>query len=116
DGPRRVFVESAIIRACPPRSVGIGSDRMIGPGASVIGAQIDHDAFVAAVVSIFPAAHLGARAIVRTNAVVHINSELPAGRVVPEGWTAVGRPAEVVPPGRDERMLVSLYCMNCTKP
>ena len=114
-GPRTVIMENAIIRAWPQLPVAIGSDVMIGPGANVNGAQIDHDAFVAAGASIFPAAHLGARAIVRTNAVVHINSELPAGRVVPEGWTALGRPAEVVPPGQDERMLFSLYGMNFTK-
>jgi len=54
-------------------------------------------------------------AIVRINGVVHINSELPPGRVVPEGWTAIGRHAEVVPPGQDERMLFSLYGMNFTK-
>jgi gamma-carbonic anhydrase len=114
-GPRTVIMENAIIRAWPQLPVAIGSDVMIGPGANVNGAQIDHDAFVAAGASIFPAAHLGARAIVRANAVVHINSELPAGRVVPEGWTALGRPAEVVPPGQDERMLFSLYGMNFTK-
>ena len=114
-GPRTVIMENAIIRAWPQLPVAIGSDVMIGPGANVNGAQIDHDAFVAAGASIFPAAHIGARAIVRTNAVVHINSELPAGRVVPEGWTALGRPAEVVPPGQDERMLFSLYGMNFTK-
>src|SRR6266542_1837077 len=49
------------------------------------------------------------------NSVVHINSELPPGRAVPEGWTAIGRPAEVVPPGEDERMLFSLYGVNFTK-
>src|SRR6266508_4322541 len=58
---------------------------------------------------------IGARAVVRANAVVHINSELSPGRAVPEGWTAIGRPAEVVPPGQDERMLFSLYGMNFTK-
>jgi len=114
-GPRTVIMENAIIRAWPQLPVAIGSDVMIGPGANVNGAQIDHDAFVAAGASIFPAAHIGERAIVRANAVVHINSELPAGRVVPEGWTALGRPAEVVPPGQDERMLFSLYGMNFTK-
>ena len=93
-GPRTVIMENAIIRAWPQLPVAIGSDVMIGPGANVNGAQIDHDAFIAAGASIFPAAHIGARAIVRANAVVHINSELPAGRVVPEGWTALGRPAE----------------------
>lgn len=114
-GPRTVIMENAIIRAWPQLPVAIGSDVMIGPGANVNGAQIDHDAFVAAGASIFPAAHIGERAIVRANAVVHIDSELPAGRVVPEGWTALGRPAEVVPPGQDERMLFSLYGMNFTK-
>ncbi len=114
-GPRTVIMENAIIRAWPQLPVAIGSDVMIGPGANVNGAQIDHDAFVAAGASIFPAAHIGERAIVRANAVVHIDSELPAGRVVPEGWTAFGRPAEVVPPGQDERMLFSLYGMNFTK-
>lgn len=79
------------------------------------GAQIEDDAFVAAGASIFPAAHIGEQSIVRANAVVHINSELPAKRVVPEGWTAIGRPAQVVPPGQDERMLFSLYGMNFTK-
>jgi len=114
-GPRTVIMENAIIRAWPQLPVAIGSDVMIGPGANVNGAQIDHDAFIAAGASIFPAAHIGARAIVRANAVVHIHSELPAGRVVPEGWTALGRPAEVVPPGQDERMLFSLYGMNFTR-
>jgi len=114
-GQRTVIMENAIIRAWPQLPVAIGSDVMIGPGANVNGAQIDHDAFVAAGAFIFPAAHIGERAIVRANAVVHIDSELPAGRVVPEGWTALGRPAEVVPPGQDERMLFSLYGMNFTK-
>ena len=114
-GPRTVIMENAIVRAWPQLPVSIGSDVMIGPGANVNGAQIDQDAFVAAGASIFPGAHIGERAIVRANAVVHINSELPAGRVVPEGWTALGRPAEVVPPGQDERMLFSLYGMNFTK-
>jgi carbonic anhydrase/acetyltransferase-like protein (isoleucine patch superfamily) len=91
------------------------SDVMIGPGANVNGARIDHDAFVAAGAAIFPGAELGDHAIVRRNSVVHINSVLPPGRVVPEGWTAIGRPAEVVPPGEDERILFSLYGMNFTK-
>ena len=114
-GPRTVIMENAVVRAWPQLPVSVGNDVMIGPGANVNGAEIDHDAFVAAGASIFPAAQIGARAIVRTNSVVHINSELPAGRVVPEGWTAIGRPAEVVPPGEDEQRLFSLYGMNFTK-
>lgn len=111
---RTVVMENAVVRAWPELPVTIGTDVMIGPGANVNGARIDDDAFVAAGASIFPAARIGKGAIVRTNGVVHINSELPPGRVVPEGWTAIGSPAQVVPPGQDERLLFSLYGMNFT--
>jgi carbonic anhydrase/acetyltransferase-like protein (isoleucine patch superfamily) len=114
-GPRTVIMENAVVRAWPELPVSIGNDVVIGPAANVNGAQIDQHAFIAAGATIFPAAHIGERAIVRTNGVVHINTELPAKRVVPEGWTAIGRPAEVVPPGQDERMFFSLYGMNFTK-
>lgn len=114
-GPRTVIMENAVVRAWPELPVAMESDVMIGPGANVNGARIGHDAFVAAGAAIFPGAELGDHAIVRRNSVVHINSVLPPGRVVPEGWTAIGRPAEVVPPGEDERILFSLYGMNFTK-
>jgi carbonic anhydrase/acetyltransferase-like protein (isoleucine patch superfamily) len=114
-GPRTVIMENAVVRAWPGLPVAMESDVMIGPGANVNGARIDHNAFVAAGAAIFPGAELGDHAIVRRNSVVHINSVLPPGRVVPEGWTAIGSPAEVVPPGEDERMLFSLYGMNFTK-
>ncbi len=114
-GPRTVIMENAVVRAWPGLPVAMESDVMIGPGANVNGARIDHDAFVAAGAAIFPGAELGAHTIVRRNSVVLINSVLPPGRVVPEGWTAIGSPAEVVPPGEDERMLFSLYGMNFTK-
>jgi carbonic anhydrase/acetyltransferase-like protein (isoleucine patch superfamily) len=114
-GPRTVVMENTVVRAWPGRPTLIESDVMIGSGANVNGARIEHDAFVAPGAVIFPGAEIGARAIVRTNGVVHIDSELPSGRVVPEGWTAIGRPAEIVPPGEDERMFFSLYGMNFTK-
>lgn len=114
-GARTVIMENAVVRAWPGLPVAMESDVMIGPGANVNGARVDHDAFVAAGAAIFPGAELGDHAIVRRNSVVHINSVLPPGRVVPEGWTAIGRPAEVVPPGEDERLLFSLYGMNFTK-
>jgi carbonic anhydrase/acetyltransferase-like protein (isoleucine patch superfamily) len=114
-GARTVIMENAVVRAWPGLPVAMESDVMIGPGANVNGARIGHDAFIAAGAAIFPGAELGDHAIVRRNSVVHINSVLPPGRVVPEGWTAIGRPAEVVPPGEDERILFSLYGMNFTK-
>jgi carbonic anhydrase/acetyltransferase-like protein (isoleucine patch superfamily) len=114
-GPRTVIMENAVVRAWPNRPVQVGSDVMIGPGANVNGSRIDNDAFIAAAATIFPGAEVGERSIVRTNAVVHINTVLPPNRVVPEGWAAIGKPADVVPPGEDERMLFSLYGMNFTK-
>src|SRR6266511_5659455 len=83
-GARTVIMENAVVRAWPQLPVSIGTDVMIGPGANVNGAEVDHDAFIAAGASLFPAAQIGARAVVRTNSVVHINSELPPGRSVPE--------------------------------
>src|SRR6266508_2052750 len=126
-GVARSVAESAYIAptAVVCGDVEIGEDCRIMFGAVLVaedapvrvGARtlIMENAFIAAGASLFPAAQIGARAVVRTNGVVHVNSELPPGRAVPEGWTAIGRPAEVVPPGQDEQILFSLYGMNFTK-
>jgi hypothetical protein len=39
---------------------------------------------------------------VRINAVVHVNTRLPAGTTVPIGWIAVGDPAELFDPSRHD--------------
>jgi carbonic anhydrase/acetyltransferase-like protein (isoleucine patch superfamily) len=39
---------------------------------------------------------------VRINGVVHVNSALSDGAVVPIGWIAVGDPAEILPPDRHD--------------
>jgi gamma-carbonic anhydrase len=114
-GPETVIMENAVARAWPDFEVSIGTNVMIGPGANVNGARVHDDAFVAGGASLFPGSEVGEGAVVRANAVVHINSRLPSKRVVPEGWTAIGDPVVVVPPGEDERMLFSLYEMNFTK-
>jgi hypothetical protein len=36
--------------------------------------------------------------------VVHVNSALPDGGLVPIGWVAVGDPAEVLPPDRHDEI------------
>ncbi len=45
---------------------------------------------------------VGAGAEVRIHGVVHVNSVLAEGAVVPTGWVAVGDPAEVFAPGRHD--------------
>jgi gamma-carbonic anhydrase len=114
-GRRTVIMDNAVIRSWPNFPVNLGDDVMIGASAHVNGAEVDDFAFIALGAALFPAAHVGSHSTVRANAVVHVNSELPARRVVPEGWTAIGRPAEVVPPGPDERMLFTLHGVNFTK-
>ena len=40
----------------------------------------------------------------RINGVVHVNSTLGDGALVPIGWVAVGDPARVLPPDRHEEI------------
>jgi carbonic anhydrase/acetyltransferase-like protein (isoleucine patch superfamily) len=114
-GARSVVMENAVIRSWPDREVVIGTDVMIGPAANVNGAHVEDDAFIAGGAILFPGARVGTSSIVRAHGVVHIDSHLPARRVVPEGWTGIGQPAEVVPPGGEQRSLFSLYGMNFTR-
>lgn len=113
-GDHSVVMETAVIRSWPRRPVTIGSNVMVAPRANVNGAEVGDDAFIATGATIFPGAVLGEQSVVRANAVVHVESELLPRRVVPEGWTAIGRPAEIVPPGPDERALFNLYGINFT--
>lgn len=112
---RAVVLENAVVRAWPEHPVTIGNDVLIGPGAHVNGAVVGDDVFIAAGASIFPGARVGDRSIIRTNAVVHIDAALRPGSRVPVGWAAVGDPAEVLPPGEDERTLFSLFGLNFSR-
>lgn len=114
-GPRCVVLEHAVVRSWPGFPVRIGHDVHIGTGAIVNGGILGDDVFLAAGASIFPGAELGARSVVRMRGNVHINAFLPAGRAVPDGWTAVGKPAQILPPGEDERTIVSLEGLNFTQ-
>lgn len=114
-GQRTVIMDNAVVRSWPGHPVTIGDDVMIAAGAQVNGAAVDDFAFIALGAAIFPGAHVGSHCVVRANAVVHIDTDLPDNHAVPEGWTALGSPAHVVPPGPDERMLFSLNGMNFTE-
>jgi carbonic anhydrase/acetyltransferase-like protein (isoleucine patch superfamily) len=101
-GARCVVMEHALVRGRARSPVTIGDDVLIGPHAHVNGARIEREAFIATGAAIFPGARVGARAEVRIHGVVHVNSALPDGAVVPIGWIAAGDPAEVLPPGRHD--------------
>jgi carbonic anhydrase/acetyltransferase-like protein (isoleucine patch superfamily) len=103
-GARCVVMEHALIRARAAHPVTLGDDVLIGPQVHVNGARIEAETFIATGAAIFPGARIGARAEIRINGVVHVNSALPEGALVPIGHIAVGDPAEVLPPDRHDEI------------
>ena len=54
--------------------------------------------------SLFPGAVAGRGCELRINSVVHVNSRLVPGTVVPIGWIAAGDPAALFAPGRHDEL------------
>jgi carbonic anhydrase/acetyltransferase-like protein (isoleucine patch superfamily) len=103
-GERCVVMEHALVRGRAAHPVAVGDDVLIGPHAHVNGARIGAQSFIATGAALFPGVRVGSRAEVRINGVVHVNSALPDGAVVPIGWIAVGDPAEILPPDRHDEI------------
>lgn len=93
-----VIMENAVLRGTPKNPSKIGNRVLIGPHAHVIGCRVEDSCFIATGASVFNGAHLETGVEVRINGVVHINSRVAAGLVVPISWVAVGAPAEIRPP------------------
>jgi gamma-carbonic anhydrase len=93
-----IVMEHALVRGRDGHPTSLGNNVLVGPHAHVNGAEIGDNAFLATGMSVFPGACIGAGAEVRIGGIVHVNSTLPAGAVVPIGWVAVGDPARVLPP------------------
>ena len=103
DGPIRlgagcIVMEGAVLRGRAGHPVRLGDRVLVGPHAHVNGAEVGDEGFVATGASLFPGSRVAAGAEIRINGVLHVNSSLPAGAVVPIGWVAVGDPAEILPP------------------
>jgi carbonic anhydrase/acetyltransferase-like protein (isoleucine patch superfamily) len=101
-GERCVVMEHALVRGRAAHPVAV--DVLIGPHAHVNGARIGAQSFIATGAALFPGVRVGSRAEVRINGVVHVNSALPDGAMVPIGWIAVGDPAEILPPDRHDEI------------
>jgi gamma-carbonic anhydrase len=95
-GARCVVMENALIRARAAHPVTLGDDVLVGPHAHVNGAVIGEGSFLATGASLFPGVRLGRGVEVRINGVVHVNTGLEDGAVVPIGWIAVGD--KILPP------------------
>ncbi len=103
-GENVIVMENAIVRASSANPVHIGDHVLIGPGASVSGAVIGNEVFLATGTRVFNGAKIGDRAEVRINAVVHLRTTLPEDAVVPIGWVAVGEPLLVLSPDKHEEI------------
>jgi len=103
-GVNVIVMENALIRASAANAVHIGGHTLVGPMASVSGATIGDEVFLATGTRVFNGARIGERSEVRINAVVHLRSVLPPQSVVPIGWVAVGDPARILPPERHDEI------------
>ncbi len=99
-GARCVVMENALIRARAAHPVVLGDDVLVGPHAHLNGCVVGEGSFIATGVSLFPGVKLGNGVEVRINGVVHVNTSLEDGAVVPIGWIAVGE--EILPPDQHD--------------
>lgn len=97
-----VVMEQTVLRGTPRHPLVLGDRTLVGPRCHLTGCEVEPDSFIATGATIFNGARLGAGSEVRINGVVHVNSRLLPGAVVPIAWVAVGDPAEVLPPGDHE--------------
>ncbi len=103
-GENVIVMENALIRASATNAVHIGSHVLVGPTATVSGATIGDEVFLATGTRGFNGARIGERCEVRIGAIVHLRTVLPPQSVVPIGWVAVGDPAEVLSPDRHDEI------------
>jgi gamma-carbonic anhydrase len=103
-GERCIVMENAVLRGRAAHPVRLGDGVLVGPHAHVNGAMVGDRAFIATGASLFPGSRLGARAEIRINAVLHVNSALPEDAELPIGWVAVGDPARMFPPGAHDEI------------
>lgn len=99
-----IVMENALVRASATHPVHIGSHVLVGPTASISGASVAEEVFVATGTRVFNGARIGRRSEVRINAVVHLRTVLPPESTVPIGWVAVGDPAQMFSPDRHEEI------------
>ncbi len=103
-GAHCIIMENTVIRGIPGFPTHLGHAILVGPRSYLTGCIVENDVFLATGVTIFNGAHIGPRAEVRINGVVHIRTRLPAGAMVPIGWVAVGDPAQIFPPNEHDQI------------
>jgi carbonic anhydrase/acetyltransferase-like protein (isoleucine patch superfamily) len=92
------------VRGRAAHPVVLGDDVLVGPHAHLNGTVVGDGCFLATGSALFPGSRLGRDVEVRIHGVVHVNTVLDDGALVPIGWVAVGDPAQVLAPGRHEEI------------
>ena len=103
-GANCIIMEHAVIRGTPGFPARLGNAILVGPHAYLTGCVVEDSVFLATGTTVFNGAHIGTKAEVRINGVVHIKTKLLAGSTVPIGWVAVGDPAQLFPPHEHEQI------------
>jgi carbonic anhydrase/acetyltransferase-like protein (isoleucine patch superfamily) len=111
-GPGTIVRENVVLRASCDHPVRIGSNVLIGAQSALYGCTVDDEVFLATGVTVFHGAKIGTRAEVRIRGVVHVNSVLAPGAVVPIGWVAVGNPAAPYPPSEHNQIWAIQQTLN----
>jgi carbonic anhydrase/acetyltransferase-like protein (isoleucine patch superfamily) len=99
-----LVMENAVLRGRADSPLTIGDAVLVGPHAHLNGATIEDEVFIATGVSVFADARVGTRCELRINSVLHVNSSLPQGTVLPIGWIAAGDPAQLFSPDRHDEL------------
>ncbi len=103
-GTNCVVMENALVRGRADHPALIGDAVLIGPHSHVNGATVEDEVFLATGAALFPGSVAGAGSELRINSVLHVNSHLAPGTVLPIGWIAAGNPAELFSPDRHEEL------------
>jgi gamma-carbonic anhydrase len=99
-----LVMEQAVLSGRATHPLRIGDAVLVGPHCHLNGTTVEDEVFIATGVSMFPGSRAGARSELRINSVLHINSWLASDTVVPIGWIAAGRPAQLFPPDQHEEL------------
>lgn len=103
-GTECIVMEGALIRGTRRHPTTVGDHVLVGPRAYLSGCTVRPEVFLATGTTVFNGALIEARAEVRINGVVHVNTHVPEDAMVPIGWIAVGDPAEILPPDAHDRI------------
>ncbi|MER7246426.1 gamma carbonic anhydrase family protein [Kribbella sp. NPDC000426] len=103
-GENSVVMENALVRGRADHPALLGDGVLVGPHAHVNGATVENEVFIATGAALFPGSVAGTGAELRINSVLHVNSHLEAGTILPIGWIAAGNPAQLFSPDRHEEL------------